>query len=59
MLLGFILAYLFSHQKTYVAVVDDEAGGRRVIAAGSAHRNRASYQIKFDRLTERISRDNE
>jgi cytochrome c biogenesis protein len=59
MLLGFILAYLFSHQKTYVAVVDDEAGGRRVIAAGSAHRNRASYQIKFDRLTDRISRDNE
>ncbi len=55
MLIGFIIAFFFSHQKIFAGLVEDEQGGPRLILAGSANRNRGSFQIKFDKLRDRIT----
>jgi cytochrome c biogenesis protein len=51
MITGFIVAFFFAHQKLFVAIVSNK-GRTEIILAGSTHRNKGSYGIRFDRLAE-------
>jgi cytochrome c biogenesis protein len=55
MLVGFLVAFFFSHQKLYIGLT---AKGKKtqILVAGSAHRNAGGFQIKFERLAEDIRR---
>ena len=49
MIIGFLIAFFFAHQKLFVAVISNKRQ-TEIILAGSTHRNKGSYEIRFDRL---------
>ncbi|MDY6851244.1 MAG: cytochrome c biogenesis protein ResB [Thermodesulfobacteriota bacterium] len=54
MLAGFIVTFLFAHQKLFIGLVS-QGDETRIIASGSSHRNRGSFKIKFERLAADIA----
>lgn len=54
-LAGCLITFFFSHQKLYLGIIQED-GGMKIIAAGTAHRNRGSFEIKFNRLVGRLER---
>jgi cytochrome c biogenesis protein len=56
MIVGFVITFFFSHQRVFMGL--EEAGGKTSLTlAGSAHRNKGSFQIKFERLAEKLAPD--
>lgn len=53
LLAGFILTYLFSHQKLYLGLIEQE-GGVLMLAGGSAHRGPASFQARLEAVLRRL-----
>ena len=51
MIVGFMIAFFFAHQKLFVAVVSSK-GKTEIVLAGSTHRNKGSYGVRFERLAE-------
>ena len=54
MIAGFLIAFFFAHQKLFVAVVTSK-GQTEIVLAGSTHRNKGAYGIKFDRLVAEVT----
>ncbi|MEW6185351.1 MAG: cytochrome c biogenesis protein ResB [Thermodesulfobacteriota bacterium] len=57
MLLGFIVAFYFSHQQVWIWIREEKAspdkGFREVRIGGTAHKNRAAFIRKMEKLTEK------
>ena len=56
MIVGFFVTFFFSHQRIFIGL-EQEGAKTRVTLAGSAHRNKGSFKIKFDRLADDLRPD--
>ena len=56
MVVGFFVTFFYSHQRIFIGL-EREGAKTRVTLAGSAHRNKGSFKIKFDRLVENLRPD--
>ncbi len=52
MVLGLIVSFFFSHEKIWIRI--PKGPGGEIVLAGSASKNRISYEKKFQELVERI-----
>jgi cytochrome c biogenesis protein len=54
MAMGLFMSFFMSHRRIWISVSDDK-GGSKIIVGASAHRNRAAFEQKIDRLVTILS----
>lgn len=54
MAIGLFMSFFMSHRRVWVAVTEDK-GGSKIIVGASAHRNRAAFEHKIDKLVAILS----